>query len=308
MWSCWNRWGDSAKTGKIKDYDTCREGRVFVGACHPRDIGLKSLIYLCMRRVGMDRVMLIVALIMAAIAAVQGARYVHRGVRSRWTVLWMLFSFMAQLVFLGIRGELRGSCPLGDTGEILIFSAWSLTIFYMAVGSVYRLSLLGVFTAPLVCFLLSLALVPGMIEVDPPHARVVDGWRESHAAFSVLAYGALGLAAVAGVMFIVLNRQLKEAHTGTGLFANLPPARELSKIVKRLLILGFGLLTLGLICGLVMEKTGGLGKHLYVALGQWLAYAVVITLEWWRGMPPRKLALAAVVLFVLSLMIFPLLT
>jgi len=72
------------------------------------------------------------------------------------------------------------------------------------------------------------------------------------------------------------------------------------------LLLGFALLTLGLICGLVMEKTGAANKHLYVALGQWAAYAVLLILKWWRGMPPGKLAMAAVLLFVLSLMIFPL--
>ena len=207
--------------------------------------------------------MLIIAIILAAVAAVQGARYVHRGHKSQWTVLWMLFCFIAQLTILSIRGEMRASCPLGDTGEVLIFSAWSLTMFY-------RLSLLGVFTAPLVCFLLSLALMPGLLDASPERKTVVDGWRESHAAFSVLAYGALGLAAVAGVMFIVLNRQLKDALMSTGLFANLPPARDLSKVVGRLLLLGFALLTLGLICGLVMEKTGAANKHLYVALGQWL--------------------------------------
>jgi ABC-type transport system involved in cytochrome c biogenesis permease subunit len=260
-----------------------------------------------MRRAAMDRWILILALILAAVAAVQGAGYVHRGIRSRWTVLWMLFSFLTQLVVLGMRSELRGSCPLGDTGEILLFSAWSLTLFYMAVGSVYRLSLLGVFTAPLVCFLLLLALMPGMLEVDPPHAKVVDGWREGHAAFSVLAYGSLGLASVAGVMFLVLNRQLKGARMGAGLFRNLPPARELSAVVKRLLILGFGLLTIGLICGVVMEKADGLGKHLIVALGQWFGYGILVLIEWRRGMPARKLALAAVALFVFSLMIFPLL-
>ena len=63
---------------------------------------------------------------------------------------------------------------------------------------------------------------------------------------------------------------------------------------------------MGLVCGLVMERTGTANKHLYVALGQWLAYAALIALEWRRGMPPRKLAMAAVVLFALSLVIFPL--
>lgn len=255
----------------------------------------------------MDRWILIAAVILSAIAAVQGAGYVCRGTRSRWTMLWMLLCFMAQMALLGMRGELRGSCPLGDTGEVLIFSAWSLTLCYMVVGSVYRLSLLGVFTAPLVSLLMAIALVPGMLDPAPVHVDSVDGWRESHAAFSVMAYGALGLGAVSGVMFLVLNRQLKDASMGTGLFKNLPPARELSRIVKRLIILGFGLLTLGLICGLVMDKTEGLGKHLYVALGQWVAYGLLVLVVWRRGMPPRQLAIAAVILFVLSLMIFPLL-
>ena len=109
----------------------------------------------------------------------------------------------------GMRGEMRGSCPLGDMGELLVFTAWSISMCYMVVGSVFRLSLLGVFTAPLVCFLISVALIPGMLETNPPHADHVDGWRESHAAFSVMAYGALGLAAVSAVMFLVLDRQLK---------------------------------------------------------------------------------------------------
>jgi len=254
-----------------------------------------------------DRSILILALLLAAVAAVQGAGYVHRGIRSRWTVVWMLLSWLAMMLILGMRSQMRGSCPLGDSGEILIFAAWSLTLFYLVVGSVYRLSLLGVFTAPLVCFLLVMAWLPGMLEENPPHFEIVDAWREGHAAFSVLAYGALALSAVAAVMFLVLNNQLKGERMGTGLFKNLPPARELSAIVKRLLLLGFGLLTLGLIAGLVMEKSDGWGKHLIVALVQWLAYAVLLLINWRRGMPPRKFAWAAVIVFLFSLLIFPLL-
>lgn len=255
----------------------------------------------------MDKWTLLIAALLATAAAVQGASYVCRGKRSRWTMVWMLLSFIAQMYLMGIRGDMRGACPLGDTGEILIFSAWSLTMFYMFVGSVYRLSLLGVFTAPLVAFLLALALIPGMLESNPKHLDMIDGWRESHAAFSVLAYGALGLAAVASVMFMQLNSRLKGGQMDNGLFKNLPPVRELSLVVRRLLLLGFTILTLGLICGLAMEKTGEATKHLVVALVQWFAYAILLLTEWWRGMPPRRLALAAVILFILSLLIFPLL-
>lgn len=255
----------------------------------------------------MDKWMLIIATLLAAAAAVQGANYVRRGVRSRWTMVWMLLSFLAQMSLLGMRGEMRGACPLGDTGEILIFSAWSLTMLYLMVGSVFRLSLLGVFTAPLVAFLLGVAVIPGMMDPNPEHIDHVDAWHEAHAAFSVLAYGALGLAAVAGVMFLLLNQRLKEANMENGLFKNLPPVRELTRVVRRLLVLGFFILTLGLVCGLVMEKPQGMGKHLIMALCQWLAYAVLLVIEWRRGMPPRILTWAAVVLFVFSLLIFTLL-
>ena len=71
-------------------------------------------------------------------------------------------------------------------------------------------------------------------------------WHETHSATSVLAYGALALAAVAGVMFLVLDRQLKEHHLKSGLFRNLPPVRELLVSLERLLWLGGGLLTIGI--------------------------------------------------------------
>ena len=260
----------------------------------------------------MEKWILFAALMLAAIAAVQGANYVHRGVRSRWTLLLLLLSFLAQFAVLSIRGQMRGTCPLGDTGEVLIFSAWSLTMCYLAVGSVYRVSLLGVFTAPLVSFLLGAALIPGMLDISPDHAKVTDVWRAFHAGFSVLAYGALGLSAVASVMFLVLNQQLKEAHLSTGLFKNLPPARELIAVVRRLLVLGVVVLTLGVVCGVMMKalpadgvvRSEGPSKHLLLAAGLWLAYAVLLVVTWWRGLPPRTFALATVALFVFSLLIF----
>lgn len=256
----------------------------------------------------MDKYYLFTALLLAVIAAVQGAVCVHRGIRSRWTVLWLLLSFAAQMVVLSSRSQLRGSCPLGDTGEILVFSAWSLTMCYLAVGSVYRLSLLGVFTAPLVSFLLAAALIPGFLEAEPPLSTELHLWQEFHAAFSVLAYGALGLAAVAAVMFLVLNQQLKDAHLSTGLFRKLPPIRELVSVVQRLLILGFTLLSFGVVFGLMMKsQSEAVGRHLLVAFAVWVCYAALLLVSWRRGLPPRKLALATVALFVLSLTIFILL-
>ena len=186
----------------------------------------------------MDRWYLAVSTLFALAGGAWGLWSVLHGTRSRWTLASMIGVFGFQLAFLSVRGEARGACPLRDTGEILVFLAWSLTMFYLIVGPAYRISLLGVFTAPVVVVFQSAALLGGFLDTEPVRVVRHDFWGEIHAAVSVLAYGALALAAVAGVMFLVLDRLLKEHQLTGGLFRNLPPARELLVSLQRLLWLG----------------------------------------------------------------------
>lgn len=252
----------------------------------------------------MDRWFLIASTLLATIAGVWGMISVHRGHRSHWTVLWMTSAFLCQIGFLAVRGEMRGACPLMDRGEILTFLAWSLTLFYLLVGPAYRISLLGVFTSPVVMIFQAIALTPGTLSAQPMKALGGNPWHETHSAMSVLAYGALALAAVAGVMFLVLDKQLKEQHLKSGLFRNLPPVRELLVSLGRLLWLGSALLTIGIIAGFLMPRTESAWGHFIAAVAIWLGYAVLLGIMQVRGLTGRRLSLSAVGLFVLSLLVF----
>lgn len=229
---------------------------------------------------------------------------VHRGHPSRWTVVWMLAVLVCQLAFLGMRGSQRSACPLADRGEILVFLSWSLTLFYLLVGPAYRISLLGVFTAPVVVVFQSIALLPGVLEMEPQKVAGGNVWHETHAATSVLAYGALALAAVAGIMFLVLDRQLKEQHLKSGLFRNLPPVRELLVSLERLLWLGGGLLSIGILAGFLMPHEKSALAHLLAAVSVWIGYAALLAIKTVRGLTGRKLSLLTVGLFILSLGVF----
>ncbi len=234
-----------------------------------------------------------------------GMRAVQHGLRSRWTVAWMLFSFVAQCAVLGIRGELRGLCPLGDLGEILVFLAWSITLFYLLIGSTYRLSLLGVFSAPLVSVMLLVAAAPGMMEASPEKAMSVEPWHEMHAALSVLSYGALGLAAVAGVMFMVLNKKLKHHEMKSGLFRKLPPLSSITASMQRLTGVGVLVLSGGVFCGFLMPREASDSMlHLRAAVAIWLAYCILLVIWKVRGMTPSRMALSVVALFIVSLVVF----
>ncbi len=241
---------------------------------------------------------------LAVLAGVTGLQAVRHGRRSRWTLVLMALAFFCQLWVLGIRGAERGRCPLADGGEVLVFLSWSLVLFYLVVGPAYRLSLLGLFTAPVVAVFQGLVLGLGMFEADPERVVEVDGWAEAHAAFSVLAYGAFALAAVAALMFLVLNRKLKQHHPRGPLFRNLPPARSLLDSMARLTLLGVLILTAGVAMGFLMQQRGGSSGHIVMAMVTWLAYVVLLVVYRVRGVTPRRLSLAVVGLFAVSLLVF----
>ncbi len=252
----------------------------------------------------MDRWFLIAATLLAAVAGVRGLLILRHGNRSRWTVWWMIGVMVCQMGYLAVRGEMRGACPLRSIAEISVFLAWSLTLFYLLVGPVYRISLLGVFTAPVVVIFQGFALLPGRLAANPEKIVNTSFWGETHSAMSVLAYGALALAAVAGVMFLVLDHQLKEHHLKGGLFRNLPPVPELLVSLERLLWLGMVLLTVGVIAGVLMPLGKGAMGHLLAAVGVWLGYLILMVTKRVRGITGRRFALGAVALFVLSLGVF----
>ncbi len=248
---------------------------------------------------------LVIAAILAGLAGVIGVRsIVTDRKRTRWTILFMLLSFGAQLMWLGMRGEQRAGCPLLDAGEILVFLGWSLSLFYLVVGSAYRVTLLGMFSAPVVTVLLLAALLPGMLDVDPVPKENVDYWGEMHSAVSVLSYGALALGAISGVMFLVLDRLLKTRDMSSGLFKKMPPLDTLVGSVVRLTVIGVIFLTAGLGFGFMMESFSGGGSHFWVAALVWCAYALMLGVWFVRGMTPKKMSVFVVALFVVSLSVF----
>jgi len=205
----------------------------------------------------------------------------------------MAAGFLGQCLFLGIRGQEVGRCPITSPQEILVFVSWSMVLLYFLLGRAFRLSLLGMFTAPLATLFQGLALPflrsPGV----PKPAN--DYWLEMHASLSLLAYGAFALACIAGVMFLVQDRLLRRGSLQP-LSYQLPPVTNLATAIVRLLLIGLALLSLGIASGFATERPPT-GVHLVLSLGVWAAYAGLLWWKWSRGLPSRETARAAVLVF-----------
>jgi HemX protein len=215
-----------------------------------------------------------------------------------WTAFGLIAAgFLCQSLFLYWRGQALGRCPITNPFELMTFTAWSMVLFYFVVGSAYRLSLLGAFTAPL-AFLMQLVALMKPDTAPVPGKGGPGWWTELHATLSLLAYGAFALAFVAGVMFLVQDRLLKK-HKGMILVRTLPPVHHLARAVKRLILTGTVILTAGIAAAYQMEQRPAAHK-LFVVWGVWAAYVLLLGYEQWRGMSSRRAAWAATGCFVLA--------
>src|SRR6202140_3885372 len=169
----------------------------------------------------------------------------NRFLMPRLTFLAICAGFLFTTIFLFDRGHAIGRCPITNRFEVLVFMTWSMVLIYLVIGSSYRLSLMGAFTAPVASVLLLLALA--FAPAGQPEARriKVNPWLEAHTSFSMVACGAFALACIAGVMFLVQERQLKTRQPPS-IFYRLPPINALSIANSRLLWLRVVLFPIGL--------------------------------------------------------------
>jgi ABC-type uncharacterized transport system permease subunit len=213
-----------------------------------------------------------------------GARVYHP---SRVNFFSILGGFLCQTTFLYLRGERIGRCPLTNLFEVLTFLSWALVLFYLFIGPTYRLSLLGLFTSPLALLLQIGALLFPSLD---PHVTVrtaPNAWLELHAAVSIMAYGAFALAGIAGIMYLVQERQLKTHHL-TSIFHALPPIRDLAIANRRLILCGFVLLTIGIGAGFGIASFQSHFIKIAWSTGVWLLYAFILSAEWWHRLSPRR--------------------
>ncbi len=245
----------------------------------------------------MDRQFLVLSTLCYAGAIVRTALALRAGTfrPGLLNFIAIAFGFLLQTGFLFLRGHALGRCPLTNLFEVLIFMAWSLALIYMLVVPTYRLSLMGAFTAPLVFLIQALALLAPIDGAHSAKSAHANAWLEFHASISMIAYGAFALAGVAGLMYLVQERQIK-THQLHSIFHHLPPLTELFAAITRLLWLGFGLYTVGLIAGFFTGEPLPVTK-IILAIAVWVFYGAILQARHLRRIAPRRVAVLCIIAF-----------
>lgn len=216
------------------------------------------------------------------------------------------FGWILQTIGLYARGSEYGGCPLANPFELVQFIVWSSIALYIFVGPAFRVSLLGVFTSGFACLFSILSLV--FKDWDSPSRQPIFGdspWIEIHAALALFSYGVFGVLALTSAMYLLQSRSLKSKKVVGGLFPLLPSIVELVSINKRLLTMGFLILSFSLGIGyfyFVQNLESVLTLKLAATVSVWFAYGVLLVLHSRGALSSKKFAWCCVVVFAAALL------
>lgn len=193
----------------------------------------------------------------------------------------------------------RGSwLPLGDNFDTLIWLALLLALFVLYVQRARPLGGLDWFVMPIVVLLLVAA---GILGSTRPHEYVDSAWSWFH---RVTAYGgalAFAVAGAVGTMYLITNRRLRSKSALPG--PNLGSLERLEHLTRAAVTLGFALLTIGAVTGIVEMSRGQstpLAKLVLAGI-VWLVYALVLHAPINPSFRGRRTAVLSVVGFVVMI-------
>jgi len=221
----------------------------------------------------------------------------QRPLANRWTFLLIALAFTLHTFFLHQRGAAIGHCPITNLFETLAFFSWSLVLTYLVVGPAYRMSILGV------VFLINFFALAAPIDLPStlPHL----GWQlELHATLALLGLGVLGIAALAGVAYLIQERQLKR-HVLSSWFYTLPNVGRLELVQQSVLVWGFAIFSAGAILGFFIPHHGP-DDWVKIAWSAvvWCLYAALVLVLALGRLSHKKTALLSVAGYVFILLTF----
>jgi ABC-type transport system involved in cytochrome c biogenesis permease subunit len=191
-----------------------------------------------------------------------------------------------------------GHFPVNEFFESATLCGLIIGVLFLLAYWRYRFESLAVFSFP-VMFLLTLVGELGSPMAQWNSAGLRDAWLVVHVVLVLVGYAALALTAVASIMYLVRERQIKSKRPGG---AKLPPLNTLDELMARALSIGFICITLSVIAGSTWASIEYGTRwirdpRIVISLITWGLYLLVVFMRvsaGWRGRRAAVMLLALV--------------
>ncbi len=249
------------------------------------------------------------AVVLYGISTLYAAFLWRRGFRrdDRVSLTLVAVGLAFQITAMVVRGVSFARCPVTNLFEASMFVSWALGVAAVGTGLAPRFGFVPVIASPVLFGLGVFGLMPNL-DVTAEAPPLWKGLASLHASLSLLAYGAFGMAALAASMFLMQEHDLK--HRKLRAFAAvLPSIQRLQTLSWRLLLLGFALLSAGLLLGAGwLRHDKGTVFHadpkIVWSVCVWIAYLMIILFRWRRKQGERRYAWGVVLAFAFVMLTF----
>ena len=165
-------------------------------------------------------------------------------------LLWAAWGLhTAGLILMWVQ---TGRFPALDFNMSLSFFAWALVGLYLILYIKLPVMVLGALVAPLAAVMtLASPLLPHTATKVAPGLKSI--WLIVHVIIAITGNGAFALAFLVGLLYLIQERLIRTKRLG-GAFRRLPSLEILDHVGYTCLIVGFPLLTLGMITGAVYAQ------------------------------------------------------
>lgn len=249
------------------------------------------------------------ALTFYLLATISGVIEIFRGKKdtSRAALYLAITGFVFHTANIIVRYIEGGHIPVTNMHEATSFLSWSVLVLFFFHEFKYKLKLLSSFIMPIVFLIMfSSSVFPREIKALSPALQ--SYWFGIHVILAFLGDAAFAMACGIGVMYLVQERNVKSKHLSR-LFQKLPSLQTLDEINYHLITLGFPLLTLAMISGVVWANSAWGSywrwdpKEVW-SLITWLIYALVLHLRLTVGWRGKKAAILSIAGFLVVIFAF----
>ncbi|OGU16568.1 MAG: c-type cytochrome biogenesis protein CcsB [Geobacteraceae bacterium GWC2_53_11] len=163
---------------------------------------------------------------------------------------------LAQTVAIGLRWKESydmgvGHAPLSNLYESVVFFSWTIVLIYALLDIKYKYRVIGAFVMPFALLGMAWAQLGLNTGIEPLVPALQSNWLLYHVITCFLGYAAFAVACGISIMYLIKANHDESDHKSgeAGIMGMFPPIKVLDDLNYRAIMVGFPLLTLGIITG-----------------------------------------------------------
>jgi cytochrome c-type biogenesis protein CcsB len=223
------------------------------------------------------------------------------------------FGFIVQTAAIGLRWKEsyvlgHGHAPLSNLYESVVFFAWTIILIYGLIDFKYKYRAVGAFVVPFALFGMAWAQLGLNSGIEPLVPALQSDWLLYHVITCFLGYAAFAVACGVSIMYLIKVRHesaVGNASAG-GIIALFPSAKILDDLNYKAIMVGFPLLTLGIITGAIWANHAwgtywSWDPKETWSLIVWFVYAAFLHARITRGWVGKRAAVLSIIGFIATI-------